>query len=437
MFERMNDILKDDRTWRRALLAVVALSLGAALALVALRPPTAAVELTRLNDQSDYDHLARTLIEHFSYAAPTGEPTAFRPPAYPVFLAIVYTVFGKGNLLAVALVQALLHATNVLLTAWLARRSGFGRPTALIAALAHGLYPSFVFQVTQLLTEVTGRTQLLLALGLLMEALRRGCSRWYLAAGAAMALAILNKSALAAAAPFLGLAIIAQSADTWPLRLRRAGAYALAAGLVLGAWTVRNYAHTGRFVPVSTNFPVTFAQSLSRRSFYTELWYEGRRPLLPVRDDMLELTQLRHYRGMADEMETGAMWGAKARAFVAENPAFFAELTARKAAHFWSPTIRNARAAQALAFSSMAPVLLLGWWGLVRGRRETRDFRLVALAIALPVTAVYAISQPDVRYRLALIDPIWMIMAASVAARWAGAGPREPAAPEPPRTPRA
>jgi hypothetical protein len=88
--------------------------------------------------------------------------------------------------------------------------------------------------------------------------------------------------------------------------------------------------------------------------------------------------------------------------------------------------VRNSPAVQAVAMATMGPVLVLGWMALIGGlwkRGDRRHAALLALAVALPTTIPYAISQPDVRYRLALADPLWMALAAAMVGSWVGGKP--------------
>ncbi|MEQ8820777.1 MAG: glycosyltransferase family 39 protein [Sumerlaeia bacterium] len=410
--------LSDSRRFRIVLLEVAALALLLRLIMVSVSPPLPCDCLVPLSDAGDYDHLARTMLSDFRYSAPSGEPTAFRPPVFPVFLAVLYAFFGAGNLLAVAVVQAFLGALNCALAGAVARAGGLSRGAAVLAAAGFALYPAFILQAAQILTEVLARTQLLLAVWVLLLAQNRRSLPLYGVAGGLMALAILNKSALGAAVPMLGLYVLWFGGADWKGRFSAAAAYALPAALILGGWTARNaVASEGRFIPISTNFPITFAQGLTQHSLYTNIWYGEERELLQVPDDYLKLTQLRAYAGIEDEMATGARWAAEAKAYIAADPGFFAILTVRKAAHFWSPIIRNALPQQIVAFLSMAPVLILGTWGLIAMLRrggEARRLALLALLIGATVTLPYAISQPDVRYRLALVDPLWIVMTAGV-----------------------
>ncbi len=136
---------------------------------------------------------------------------------------------------------------------------------------------------------------------------------------------------------------------------------------------------------------------------------------MPVPDNYQELTQMRFYRGVREELEIGNNYAYQARRFMRDNKRFMVVLTIRKAIHFWSPFIRNTRWAEAAAFLSMAPVLLLGWIGIIRGfiikDNRMRKYSILALMAALPVTLPYALSQPGVRYRVGTIEIILLMFA--------------------------
>lgn len=396
-------------------IVVFCVALAARGAFVCLRPPVAEAVLVPLADSNDYNALALSILDNGSFANPGGAATAFRPPGYPLFLAIVYALSGRENLMAVALLQAILGALNALLIAWMACRIGLHRRYALGAAAAYALYPPFVYQAPQILTEVLARFQLLTGLALIVEARVREHRRLYVAAGMAWGLAILTKSVLAGCVPFVALSVLLASRTDWKTGFAKAAFFAVPIALIVGAWTVRNAVHSGAFVPVSTNFPITFSQGVTRWSLYTNEWYGETHALLPAPENFLELTQMMAYDDIEDEIAVGTQWKSDARTWIAEHPGTFALLTARKALHFWSPAVRNSPAIEIIAFFCMAPVLLAGLGGLVvmfRAGGTARMFAVLVLTIVVPATLPYAVSQPDVRYRLAIADPLLMVSGA-------------------------
>ena len=58
----------------------------------------AAPHYVPVNDAADYDHYAVSLATHAAYpSSALGGPTAFRPPGFPVLLALVYKLVGVGS----------------------------------------------------------------------------------------------------------------------------------------------------------------------------------------------------------------------------------------------------------------------------------------------------------------------------------------------------
>lgn len=386
------------------------------LAAVFLMPTTEEV-MVPLADSTDYDHLARTILSSFSFSAPNGEPTAFRPPGYPAFLAAVYFVFGLGNLKAVVYIQAFFGALASLLAAVLGRQIGLGLRCSILCGVLYGFYPSFVVQTALILSEVFGRFLLLLFFCFFLEGIQKKNTLLITLGGILYGFTILNKPVFVACAPFLGLIVLFVYRPNWKRCFLFAFAFTLPVVLMVGSWTLRNYKVSGHFIPVSTNFPITFAQSVSRHSFYTKVWYEGKCELLKTPDNYLQLTQLRNYSGVEDELEKGAYWSSQARGFIGEHPGFYSMLLVRRSIHYWGPFIRNSRTKQLIALLTMGPVLLGGGGCLLLwlfSGREKRKVALSVLAIVLPAFFPYMLSQPDVRYRLSIADPFFIILMVAV-----------------------
>lgn len=86
------------------------------------------------------------------------------PPGYPLFLRVIYGIFGAYNYTAVFVIQALISALTVFLIYWVAVKVSDQR-TALIAAGIAAVYPNFIAYNLTTLTETIGVlfTALLLA----------------------------------------------------------------------------------------------------------------------------------------------------------------------------------------------------------------------------------------------------------------------------------
>lgn len=102
-------------------------------------------------DAVDYDTLAYNLYLGNGYCYFKGEPTAFRPPVYPLFLAGIYKLFGYNHV-HVKYTQALIHALTVLLL-FLTGKQIVDRRVSFIASLYISIYQPFLYANNMILSE--------------------------------------------------------------------------------------------------------------------------------------------------------------------------------------------------------------------------------------------------------------------------------------------
>src|SRR5437773_1926650 len=103
-------------------------------------------------DEGEYHQLAVSLAERGEFAYRPGVLTSHRPPLYPSFVALVYKLFGVGNVPAVRLLQAGLSLATVYLVYDLGRQL-YGRRVGLLAGGLYCFYPSLLVFNNLLLTE--------------------------------------------------------------------------------------------------------------------------------------------------------------------------------------------------------------------------------------------------------------------------------------------
>ncbi len=277
------------------------------------------------NDDDDdgrfYAQIARNLLDHRGYSGEEEEPyvpTYARVPGYPVFLAGVYSVFGRDNNTAVRFIQISLDVVTCWLVALLAvawapigwEREKRRRAMLIALALAAACPFSAVY-VTTILTE-TWATLLVTAfvlvatLGLKSELCKTSAALW-LAAGLLGGVATMFRpdSAL-----FLGgvgvMLLIAGLLQTFA-RLRRSSeepgregarpilattlvsllALTIGFASVLAPWTIRNARVFGVFQPVAppyANMPNEFAPF--GYIAWLRTWVDDERYVSPVEDGL-------------------------------------------------------------------------------------------------------------------------------------------------------
>lgn len=196
------------------------------------------------HDYQVYERLAINMMDHSTFSmdqAPPFRPTLFRPPGYPAFIALVYSLFGR-NLMAVRASQFIL----LWLTAWLlyilATRF-VNRRSAAIAALICATYPPFVFMATLYST-----TPLLLFLVVLIvlavELLRTQPNPrlvYFLLVGVAIgALSLVRPGFEVLVVPLGGMVLLTKTHGPIKRRILSMTAIVLGCALLTGAWIVRN-----------------------------------------------------------------------------------------------------------------------------------------------------------------------------------------------------
>ncbi|MBK9295979.1 MAG: glycosyltransferase family 39 protein [Candidatus Microthrix sp.] len=259
-----------DGSFHRRLLMITAAGLVLRLVwvLIAARQPVG------LTDPMRYLTAGRDIALGNGYVDfSTGQPTAYYPPGYPLFVGAIAAVLRPFGLLdnwlpqAVALVQACLGAASIYLLGLLGR-SLWSRKVGLVAALILALYPNLVMHTAGVLGETLYIFLLVAALYVLLAV---PFSTWSLRQGVLRAGGFGLLFGLAAlvrplALPALVVLVIVWlrgrdgraddgDARSWDRRsaLRWSAVAIVATGAVIGAWTVRNVVRMDEPVLISTN----------------------------------------------------------------------------------------------------------------------------------------------------------------------------------------
>ena len=210
---------------------------------------------TPVADAADYERLATGLVQGRGYVNSDGVRTAWRPPAYPLFLAGVFHLVGI-DVLRTGIAQALLGGLTVLtLIALGAMTIGWQR--ALLAGAIAAIYPVLIWLPRLLLSENLSLLLLLLTLYIAIQYFRTSRIIWMVVFGVLCAVATLVRGtnlllpiAVAAGLPFTRF------------RNRKQLIAPLAVMIVmfiltLLPWTIRNYSVFHEFIPVATQDGLT------------------------------------------------------------------------------------------------------------------------------------------------------------------------------------
>jgi 4-amino-4-deoxy-L-arabinose transferase-like glycosyltransferase len=396
----------------------LAIALALRIALVALTWHTR-VTL----DPSDFSHTAASIAQGHGYPstnrAPGGGPSAFRPPAYPFFLAGVYAIAGHTAPSLGRLAGAFLGTLSVALIGLIALRL-WGRRVAIVGLGIAAVAPPLVVLSTALISEALFVP---LVLGAVLTALTAQGSerryRWTIATGVLVGLASLTRiNGLILLVPF----VLAFAPRGSLRRLRAWGSAAvliLAACLTIAPWTVRNWIVLGDFIPISDESGYTLAGTYNHVSRtdrkFPAIWIEAEHGASPEYAHILRRARLEHW----NEPTYGSHLQAAAFADIRRDPSYVLKVAywntirilnigdVRLARHNLSNT--DIPLAPALLLINSAPLLeVLALGGLLtRGaRRAPKWFWLVPACL---LTTVFV--SGFIRFR-APIDPFFVMLAA-------------------------
>ncbi len=228
---------------------IFALALAVRLFVIFAFPPG-----PHLHDAAEYNQLASSILDGKGFSRPDGTPTACRPPFYPVAVALIYWLFGPGDM-AVFIIQGILLAVTCVLI-YLMGRAIYGNRVGLIAAIGGAFYPMLIYPALEVLTEALFIFLFTLTLFAVFKSRETG--RWSVMAGLFLAMAALTKPLALFAFPFF-LFWIGRSGNE--NRWKFLSLFTLTFILCLVPWTLRNFAIFGGFVPVTTGGGIAFYNS--------------------------------------------------------------------------------------------------------------------------------------------------------------------------------
>ena len=364
-------------------------------------------------DEREYLSLARSLAAGrgfvFDAEVTSGPVEPFgRAPGYPAFLALVGGGSGVSASVpaAVKIAQAVVGALGVLMIAAVAARIGGGRAGRAAAILA-AVYPPLVFVSGYAFSEA-----IFWPLGLLLawqfdRVLERDEVRGWRRAtifGLLAGLAILVRAGTLVFVP------IAAAWLLWKRRPRAVAGLALGLLLVLTPWTIRNIAHYGRFVLVTSDGDVTF--------------WTGNNALATGEGDMaanpvlrIESMRLRAMHPDLNEEQMEPVYYRAALNWIRANPGDWLILLAKKAFYLVVPigpsyTLHSTRyyAATVLSVALVLPMAVVGLWRIGRTRGGAAGLWLLA-ASAVAMCLVFF---PQERFRLPIIDPALLVAASTM-----------------------
>ncbi|MCK5241997.1 glycosyltransferase family 39 protein [bacterium] len=243
----------------------------------------------------EYDKLAINLVRGNGYRFfPETAETIMREPGYPMFLSVIFLIFGY-SLTAVKLANLLL----ALVVAWVMTRIARKLSGSNMVILCSPLL--FLFHPGTFIAESRGGVEILFTLFLtlfifaLYKAIESNKFWDYLVAGGMLGLTVLTKSTpiLFPAFLFVYLLFVERYKTSPRFIFASIATMTIAMLIILSPWIIRNYVVVGKFVPTSSILGVSahagqyICKHLSKENRFVDL----------DRDAALQRTQLAMERG--------------------------------------------------------------------------------------------------------------------------------------------
>ncbi len=397
------------------------------------------------SDPDTYRQLARNLLAEgtFGYRVSDSEPgtqriqpTAYRPPLYPLTLAAVGWTDGVGST-SIALLHGALGVATVLLVYCLSQDWSLGR-WGLLAALLVACDPILLNQSALVMTETLASSLAVLALWCLTRTATAdsgGNSRLgpsvpprvaapaasVIASGAAVALAALVRPTFLVWAAAIAVAWLASPGGLSRRQLGRIGLFALSAGAVLLPWGVRNARVLDRFLVTTTHGGYTLWLG-NNPEFYRFLKQADRGDVWDSRQLDEQYLQIRQAYGN-DEFQADRWAYEQARAAISRDPASFLRACVFRIGSLWgvvphqvdsaeSAVRRSGRVAVGVWYTAVLGLACVGLGAL--GRRLLQPPWLWGLLLCLAFTAMHSVYWSNLRMRAPLMPVVCLAAAAGV-----------------------
>jgi len=370
------------------------------------------------SDTAAYVLLAQNLIggKGYTYA---GQPTAFRPPGYPLLLAAFMEFFGKHYIVAMRGFQYLEGLAAVLLCASMAGRI-FGK-TAKKPALVLGLFIPTLVEITgEILTEVTAALLTSVFLYFLVRYREKKQPHFLMGMSIAIGLGTLVRPNLA----FLELIalLVVCLHKNGGSRLRDAALVIIAPCILMSPWIIRNIEVFHGRVLFSTQGGPAAATGIIEPQGRSQVGDADRikDALGWVLPQVLETNDPSRLL-LPSEPEIDRRSWQVAYHLWRESNWDLIPIGVKKVAYFWLSTDqifwtrsfsgfqRTLRAMGVFAYWVILALAIIGWFCL---HREKPTLAQAFLLYILLVTVLHLPFNMSTRYRIPLMDPLLVVLGA-------------------------
>ncbi len=355
-------------------------------------------------------HIVRGQGFSSPFHADTG-PTAWIPPVYPYFVALIFRLFGlytAASAMVILGIQCILAAATGVAIHALGRRT-FGPQIGFFAAWIWALSPVFFRWPVSWIWDFAASAFLLTVIFVVtLDVAEKNTRKHWLLLGTLWAASALTNPALLTILPFSFFYAAFKNYRAYRPWFASLALSGVLFAVLVSPWLIRNELVFHRPVFFRSNFWFEF--HLGNYHFSNGMGYSGKHPTANSAEfqkyvALGEMGYIDHYK--EDSLR-----------FVREYPAEFRDLTLHRAWWFWDGTSILYQAGEWWRPWKFWPLSLLGWLGLLFAvTRRPRGWILFAAALLvypLPYYFVY----PAAKYRHAIEPALLLLSVYLVSVLW-------------------
>lgn len=379
-------------------------------------------EKVDFGDTEDYINAANSFLNGTPYPRQSVFHPMFRPPLYPFFISLIWSVFPQ-SIIAVKLAQALLHGATVFVAYKIVYEVLRKEVPAFFGALVCAINPLLIAHTTDFYTEPLHTFLCALAMLFLAKLLREDKFSYLNAfyAGVTFGLATLCRPAILGVAVCLVVVItLIQLKEIKKAKYLIASAvFLVSIFLAIAPWTFYNYRTMNEFIVVNDGFsynlwlgnlPETivlyeggFESKEENQKFADYVW--GEAPIAKLK----ELEQTDNYYSLTHN-EREKVWRREALKNMTADYGLTARLMLGKLWAFWTPFLNHFTYGYKIVIPVAAFVIgtyIFGLYGAyVFSSNKTGKKFIILLAVSFAVTtAIHVLIFAFVRYRAPNVDP--------------------------------
>jgi 4-amino-4-deoxy-L-arabinose transferase-like glycosyltransferase len=372
-----------------------------------------------LQDEMEYFSLAQSL-HHGNGFSIEGTPTAYRAPAYPAFIVIVFSIFGE-SVISVRMLQVFADTLTCVLLFLLCRRF-FSEDTAFIALAAYSFFPGNALYISLFMTEVLFTAFTLLAILLCTKQSPAYPTVTKILLGMTFGIiTLLKPNALIIFTAFLIWEII--RSRSFKKGLQQNVLIIISFIVLLFPWMIRNKIYFDHF-SITSNGGVNFWIGHNQSANGSFKYLEQNNPL----------------ENIANEFDRSTFGYKEGIDFLIHHPTEEAKLLFLKFAHFFEPDFSLMKSLQykpewdtysksILIYREFSPSILFGMhcltaiivitglWGLIFANDSQYQYLLLVRLIIVFWIGSYLIFFGAARFRLPIM-PLFIAMATYSIEAW-------------------